>query len=431
MGEKVFRDPVHGFITVEAGLLLRLIDTPEFQRLRRIRQLGAAYGTYHGADHSRFAHALGALHIMGRALERLEEQGAGTDPWDALAGRVAALLHDLGHGPFSHLWETAGGVGKHHEAWTAEAIAGDTSIGILLRQADPRLPDAVLDIFRGAHPARYLTSLVASQLDVDRMDYLLRDSLATGASYGRFDIERLLHNICLAGGRLAVSMKGLANVEEYLLARYFMYWRVYFHRAVRAQEVTLQSFWRRACHLWAEGGPAALESPASLVPWLAHGAGGPAPTLGQHLALDDCDIFYAAKLWTTSPDGILRDLAGRFLNRQLLKPVWEEPFPTDQPPDLAGVAALLVRRGYDPRYYLAVDRTADVAYDYYAHRPGGGTDPILLVSREGQVREVSEVSSLVRSLAAQPRIALHVYVPADCRPEARQCLSGAVREAAP
>ncbi len=196
--EKVFQDPVHGFITVEEPLLLGLIDTPEFQRLRRLRQLGAAAGTYHGAEHTRFGHSLGAMHVMKRVLLRFRDLGIPLDEEDRLAALAAALLHDLGHGPLSHLWEKVTG-GRGHEWWTAAILAGDTAIHRVLRERDLALPGRVLGILQGRHPLAYLSLLVASQLDVDRMDYLLRDGLMTGTSYGRFDLERLIHTMTVAG----------------------------------------------------------------------------------------------------------------------------------------------------------------------------------------------------------------------------------------
>lgn len=421
--ERVFRDPVHDFIAVGDEVLLALIDTPEFQRLRRIRQLGAAYVTYHGAEHSRFTHSLGAMHIMRRILDRLAEQGWSLDLADRRAALSAALLHDVGHGPFSHLWEKAAG-GPTHEEWTRAVISGDTAIHAVLEAADPGLPERVLAILDGRHPVPHLPALVSSQLDVDRMDYLLRDSLLTGASYGRFDLERLVYNVTVAGGRLAVAEKGLANVEEYLLARYFMYWRVYYHKTTRAQELGLAAVFARARELFASGRARGALWPRALVPFLEG-----RPGLRDHLAVDDYDVICACKAWSADPDPVLADLARRFLERRLLKPVFPEPREGEPPRDLEPLAALLARRGWDPRYYLAVDRAGEVPYyDYYTRRDGaadGGPPPILIVGKGGRVREVSEVSPLVRSIAAAPRGGFNVYVPAECREDAARVLAAA------
>ncbi len=429
MAEKVFRDPVHDFITVEDDLLLALIDTPEFQRLRRIRQLGASYGTYHGAEHSRFSHAIGVLHVMQRVLKRFRDLGLTPEPVDRLAALAAALLHDLGHGPFSHLWEHTCCAHLSHEAWTRRIILDGTGVNRVLRRHDPALPERVLAVLDGTHPVRYLSSLVSGQLDVDRMDYLLRDALYTGATYGRFDLERLIYTMAVAGEQVVVSRKGLANVEEYLLARYFMYWQVYFHKTTRAQEVLFRRLLERVRDLTLDRGPEAAPVPPALRPFLAG-----APGLGDLLAVDDVDVLHAVKIWTAAADQVLRDLAGRFLNRRLLKPVFADPV-DDAPPDaVEAVRELVGRRGWDARYYFAIDRASDVAYDYYVRHPDGAAGgavkgagrkapvPILIVEKDGLMREVSEVSPLIRALAAGPRTGLNLFVPEDCRDEARSLL---------
>lgn len=417
MGEQVFRDPVHDFITVDDDLLLALIDTPEFQRLRRIRQLGASYGTYHGAEHSRFGHSLGVLHVMQRVLHRFADLGLRPDPADRLAALAAALLHDLGHGPFSHLWEHSccGCIG--HEEWTRRIIMGDTAVNRMLRRCDPAFPERVLAVLDGSHPVGYLSSLVSGQLDVDRMDYLLRDAFFTGATYGRFDLARLIHTMAVVGDRVVVSRKGLANVEAYLLARYFMYWQVYFHKTTRAQEILFSRLLQRARDLAVERGPVALPLPPALAPFLTG-----TPALGDLLAIDDADVLCAFKLWTGNGDAILQDLARRFLNRRLLKPVFGDFTPDGPLEGEEAVRELLRKRGWDPRYYFTVDRTTDVAYDYYGQRSGNSGSPILIGDKGGRLCEVAEVSPVIRALAAAPRTGLNVYVPEDCREEARKLL---------
>lgn len=429
--EKVFRDPVHDIIVVDDPLILALVDSPEFQRLRRIRQLGAAAWTYHGAEHTRFSHSLGVYHVMKRLLGRLMETGFDVEDGERQAALCAALLHDLGHGPLSHLWEAVGSGESGHEGWTRAIVVGDSGVNRTLAQRDAGLPRLVIEILAGDYRRPQIPLLISGQLDVDRMDYLLRDALFTGASYGRFDLERLIHSITVADGRVVVTRKGLANVEEYLLARYFMYWRVYFHKSVRSQELTLRMLFTRVRDLFAAGH--APECSAALRPFLAAGgnAGGIAGenegegvSVAQYLALDDHDVMCAIKRWTAGADPVLRDLAGRFLNRRMLKPVFPEPAAGEA---LAGVAAaegVLRRRGWDPRYYLAVDRTFEAAYDYYS--PGEfrqrGASPIHILQEDGRVREVTELSPLLGSIAAHPRRGLNVYVPEDCRPEVRRVL---------
>ena len=222
MKEKIFRDPVHNFIPVDDELALSVINSREFQRLRRIRQLGTSYVTYHGAEHSRFTHSLGAFHIMKRVLKRFDETGIPLSDQDKLVATIGALVHDLGHGPFSHVWEKVIGKDKKHETWTREMIEQDTEVGKLLRGRDPGLPKKVLEFLDGTYPVKYLSSLISSQLDVDRMDYLLRDSLLTGASYGQFDLQRViqvLYNGPIKSDQKTRRAKLQSTHEKTLLAR--------------------------------------------------------------------------------------------------------------------------------------------------------------------------------------------------------------------
>src|SRR3989475_5466168 len=254
MAERIYRDPVHNIIRLrtdpgEGQLMMRLIDAPEFQRLRRIKQLGLGLYTYQGAEHSRFTHSLGAFHLMTRVLDRLgEKHEIGGD--DRTAARAAALLHDVGHGSFSHVMEKV--LGFHHESWTVKVVLSeDTEIGKLLRTYSTKLPAKVAAIIEGKfHPAA-LAQLVSSQLDVDRMDYLLRDSLMTGAKYGIYDLEWIINALAIdeQSDRIYVAACGLYAVEEYLQARYYMFRQVYFHRTLRSAEAVLRSILGRALRL--------------------------------------------------------------------------------------------------------------------------------------------------------------------------------------
>lgn len=421
MREKIFRDPVHNFIPVEDELALFIINSQEFQRLRRIRQLGTSYVTYHGAEHSRFTHSLGAYHIMNRVLKRFTEIGIALSDQDKLVATIGALVHDLGHGPFSHVWEKVIGRGKKHEAWTREIIAGDTDVGKLLRERDHKLPERILEFLDGTYQVRFLSSLISSQLDVDRMDYLLRDSLLTGASYGKFDLERVIQVLAVDRDNVVVNYKGLLNVEEYLLARYFMYWQVYLHRTTRAQEVLLKSLLERARDLIGDKGADLVTAPAPLKPFF-----GGEPDLRAYLLVDDYDIFASIKGWSVGPDKVLSDLCHRFINRRLLKPVFD-----DHDDDIAlerseDVKAFLKARGWDPQYYFAIDRTSDVTYDYYlAEEHDERQKPaILVMTKEGQPREISKISDVIRGIAGRRKVRRNVYVPEDCREEARRIFKG-------
>jgi len=218
MPERIYRDPVHNIIRLqtdsdEGELMMRLIDAAEFQRLRRIKQLGLGLFTYQGAEHSRFTHSLGAFHLMTRVLDRLSETYA-IDPEDRVAARAAALLHDVGHGSFSHVMEKV--LNFHHERWTVQVILDEHSeIGTLLRSHSSDLPHKVAAIIEGKFQPAALAQLVSSQLDVDRMDYLLRDSLMTGAKYGIYDLEWIINALAIdeAADRIYVQARGIYAVE--------------------------------------------------------------------------------------------------------------------------------------------------------------------------------------------------------------------------
>ena len=317
MTERIYRDSVHNIIRVntdsdEGRLIVSLIDTPEFQRLRRIRQLGLAYFAYQAAEHSRFTHSLGAFHLAARAIAKLRLTYNIPDEAQT-AVRVAALVHDIGHGPFSHVIESI--LDFHHEDFTIEAVlSSETEVGRLLRQYSPELAENVASIIRGDFKPLALAQLVSSQLDVDRMDYLLRDSLMTGAKYGIYDLEWIIKSIEIneKDDHLYISAPGIYAVEDYLQARYYMYRQVYFHRTLRSAEAVLRMLLKRALYLFQNGEPVWYAAGAPMEKVLA----GEKLGLAEHLELDDTDVMFSIKRWQHAADPILADLANRFLNRR-------------------------------------------------------------------------------------------------------------------
>src|SRR5947208_8477255 len=291
--------------------LIRLIDTPEFQRLRRIKQLGLGLYTYQGAEHSRFTHSLGALHLMTRILDQLTGRH-NIDAADRVAARGAALLHDVGHGPFSHAMENI--LGVHHEQMTMRTVLSDeTELGRLLHSYSRELPPRIASIIEGTFKPAALAHLVSSQLDVDRMDYLLRDSLMTGAKYGLFDLEWIINALQIdeAGDRIYVAARGVFAVEEYLQARYYMFRQVYFHRTLRSAEVVLRSALRRALELFKAGEDVWYAPGAAFEKGLSRKS----LTVSEHLEIDDSDVIYHLKQWQRVSDPILSDLSRRFVDR--------------------------------------------------------------------------------------------------------------------
>ncbi len=405
--ERIYRDSVHDIIRVNTGsdegrLIVALIDTPEFQRLRRIRQLGLAYFAYQAAEHSRFTHSLGAFHLAARMIARLRLVYDIREQHQA-AVRVAALLHDIGHGPFSHVIEPI--LGFHHEDFTIQALlSSETGVGRLLHDHSPRLAEDAAAIIRGDFEPFALSQLVSSQLDVDRMDYLLRDSMMTGAKYGLYDLEWVIKSIeiNLKGDHLYISAPGKYAVEDYLQARYYMYRQVYFHRTLRSAEAVLKMLLKRALALFDDG---KLE-------WRADGTAmervlaGDKLDLDAHLQLDDTDVLYSIKRWQSSADKTLADLAGRFLDRRLFKALDLDMPEDDRPGFVVEARRIVERAGYDPEYYFVEDKAGDAPYSFYSRDPSKPKD--LIFVEEGyarpSIREISEVSPAVRGLQEGYRI---------------------------
>ena len=420
VSERIYRDPVHNIIRLrtdsdEGKLMMRLIDAPEFQRLRRIKQLGLGLFTYQGAEHSRFTHSLGAFHLMTRVLDQLGEQHHIAEA-DRTAARAAALLHDVGHGSFSHVMEKV--LGFHHESWTVQVVLSErTAVGELLRSYAEDLPQKVAAIIEGNFQPAALAQLVSSQLDVDRMDYLLRDSLMTGAKYGIYDLEWIIHALAIdeENDRIFVSARGLYAVEEYLQARYYMFRQVYFHRTLRSAEAVLRSVLRRALDL--------IESGKEV--WHASGTAFEKVlrkqplSIEEHLEVDDADVLFYVKQWQREEDQILADLSRRFVTRQLFKAVDLDMPASEQGPFLELARSCVAKAGFDPDYYFIEDHAGDIPY--YNYYTADGDEPKAHIYVEDgysqpRIREISEISNVVRGL--QKGYELHrVCFPAEVKDE--------------
>ncbi|MFR9254665.1 MAG: HD domain-containing protein [Merdibacter sp.] len=245
---KVMRDPIHGYIHVHYKVIWDCINAREFHRLRRIHQLGGDFQVYHTAEHTRFSHSLGVYEIVRRMVEEIEELSRSLSEYEKCAAMLAGLLHDLGHGPFSHAFEAVSDC--HHEQFTQRILLEDSEIHRILSAADVRLPQDVADIIGYRYKNDLLNQLVSGQLDADRMDYLLRDAYFTGTSYGTFDMERILRTIRIQDAHLAVKESGIHSVEDYIMARYHMYWQVYLHPVARSYEIMIALLFERMKTLW-------------------------------------------------------------------------------------------------------------------------------------------------------------------------------------
>jgi uncharacterized protein len=401
--EKVFKDPVHRYVHVQDKVIWELVATSEFQRLRRIRQLGTTYFTFHGAEHSRFNHSLGVYEIVRRIIDDVFRERPLLNEEERLLCLCAALLHDLGHGPFSHSFEKV--FHYDHEEFTQAIIVGDTEVNRVLKQVGDDFPKKVAEVIAKTYKNKLVVSLISSQIDADRMDYLLRDAYYTGVSYGNFDMERILRVMRPQEDQVVFKSSGMHAVEDYIMSRYQMYWQVYFHPVTRSAEVILTKILHRAKHLYKEHyefktAPVHLKSIFE-----------EKLTLLDYVKLDEAIFTFYFQVWQDEDDEILSDLCRRFLDRNLFK--YAEFDPSAQMMKMMELRTLFEEAGIDPNYYLVVDSSSDLPYDFY--RPGEEEErlPINLLMPNGEIRELSRQSEIVDAISGKRRTDHKLYFPQD------------------
>ena len=395
-GKRSYLDPIHQDIVLdrakpEQQLIIDLIDTPEFQRLRRIHQLGVSYFTFQGAEGSRFTHSVGVMHVASRLVEFLAERNKSVNEHRNLI-LATALLHDVGHGPYSHVTEKI--VGYDHEDWSCRIIAGDTVVNEVLNDHDPLLAGNITRVLKKTYSPHYVSHIVSSQLDCDRMDYLLRDSYMTGTAYGLFALFRILSSLEIdeQGDRIVVSgEKGQIAVEDYLFARYSMYAQVYYHKKNLAARALLKNLISRARQL--SGKLCFMDEPTRK--WLM----GEDLTVAQYLELDDVQMTYHIKCWLKDSDQILSDLAARFVHRRLFKAT---RLPSRDPNFIREIEKearrIVSATGLDPDYYVALESTGLRPYDYYRPDAANPQTNIMVRTENGNVQELSSISGTVEAL---------------------------------
>ncbi|OJF04505.1 hypothetical protein BKY29_00800 [Weissella confusa] len=401
--EKVFRDPVHNFIRVQDQVILDLIGTSEFQRLRRIKQLGVASAVFHGAEHSRFSHSLGVYEIARQFADHLEklyptqEPGDGLwDPSERLVLLTSALLHDLGHGPYSHTFEHI--FNTDHESYTQQIILSpETEINQVLRQVAPDFPAKVASVIAKTYENPQVVQLISSQIDADRMDYLLRDAYYSGATYGEFDLARIIHVMRPYKGGIAFDQKGMYAVEDYVVSRYQMYVQVYFHPVSRSFEVLLQHLLERAKFLYDESKTDSRISTSFISPALMPLFVGDF-SLEQYLMLDDSVMLANISEWRLADDAILADLATRFLDRKPLKSILIEDSARNL---LPVITKLIASAGFDERYYTAENDSYDLPYDAYNPSDKKPRTQIEMMQPAGELFELSTQSALVAAMTGR------------------------------
>lgn len=401
--EKVFKDPVHRYVHVRDRAIWDLIGTKEFQRLRRIKQLGTTFLTFHGAEHSRFNHSLGVYEIVRRIVDDVFDGRPGWNHDERLLSLSAALLHDLGHGPFSHSFEKV--FQLDHEYFTQVIILGDTEVNQVLRKVGPDFPKKVAEVIAKTYKNKLVVSLISSQIDADRMDYLQRDAYFTGVSYGHFDMERILRVMRPREDQIVIKKSGMHAVEDYIMSRYQMYWQVYFHPVTRSAEVILTKILHRAKFLY-EQNYSFKSNPVHFYSVFKEDI-----TLEDYIKLDESIILYYFQMWQEEDDPILQDLCARFMNRNLFKYV--EFDPAKEYKKLTELYKLFEEAEVDPEYYLVVDSSSDLPYDFY--RPGEEEErmPIQLLMEGGEIHELSRESEIVDAISGKRRTDHKLYYPFD------------------
>jgi HD superfamily phosphohydrolase len=394
--KRSYLDPVHHDIVLDRTdpcdrLIIDLIDTAEFQRLRRIHQLGVSFFTYQGAEGSRFTHSVGVMHIARTLLDLLKDKYPEVEEQKPLI-LASALLHDIGHGPYSHVTEKI--LNYDHEDWGCQIINSNTEVYDVLSAFDSSFPQAICSILKKRHEPKYLSDLVSSQLDCDRFDYLLRDSYLTGTAYGLFALHRILSSMEIDPDTqriVVVGEKGQTAVEDYLFARSSMYQQVYYHRKNLAARALLSRLIKRARLL--EGKIGFIDEQTEK--WLS----GVDLEVDDYLFLDDVQMTYHIKRWSTDRDPILRDLASRFLNRKLFNATKLPVLQLEQVNALKAKAKEIVKDfGLDPEYYIAIETTGLRPYDYYRPEAKHPQANIMVRTDHGQVRELSTISPTVEAL---------------------------------
>lgn len=381
---RVFRDPIHGYIRMYYLPFWHMVNTKEMQRLRRIHQLGGTFMVYQTAEHSRFTHSLGVYEVVRRILELETFQGY-VDDYDRLTVLMAALLHDVGHGPFSHCFENVSHT--NHEQFTIKIILDpSTQVNQVLRDIDEKLPLDVASVIAKTHKNPLLVQMISSQIDGDRMDYLLRDSYFSGTAYGRFDIERILRTMRVHDGQIVMKESGIQAVENYILARYHMYWQVYYHPVTRSYEQLLKTIFERLNYLYVNDFDFDCDL-RYLLPFLGENE----VTVSQYLDLDEHVLMYYFHCLSQCKDAILSDLCERFLNRHLFK---HQDLKSNA--DFIQIQNMVEAKGFNPKYYVMTDDASATPYKHYD--AGHEVEEIRILTNDGQVKVLPEVSEIVRAI---------------------------------
>lgn len=387
---KIINDPVYGFITIDSPLIFEIISHPWYQRLRRIKQMALAHLVYPGAVHTRLHHSLGAYHLMCSALAELKSKGIEINEAEETGAKIAILLHDIGHGPFSHALENVIMKDMHHEELSL----------LLMKQLNEQFRGQLttaIDIFTNAHPKKFLHQLVSGQLDVDRMDYLTRDSFFTGVSEGVIGYDRIIKMLTVYNGELMVEEKAIYSIEKFLVARRLMYWQVYLHKTVLGAEMILVKILERARELGLQD-EKNMEDSILKKFLLNQYAGNISANLNAFCSLDDTDVSYAIKQWSNHKDKVLATLCGGVMDRRLFKvKIQNEPIAlTDLQAARKNAMKKLGISEADAAYFSFTGEAENRTYNPYDEK-------INILFKDGGVRNISEVdNALIQTNLSTP-----------------------------
>lgn len=397
---KIINDPVFGFINIPSEFLYDLIQHPYFQRLHRIKQLGMSSYVYPGAQHTRMQHSLGAMHLMGEAILQLQQQGHEITDVEAEAVRACILLHDIGHGPFSHALESS----------LVENISHEEISLLLMKQLNHEFNgrlEVAIEIFIGKYPKRFLHQLVSSQLDMDRLDYLSRDSFFSGVSEGIIGAARIIKMLNVYNDELVVDIKGIYSIEKFLVARRLMYWQVYLHKTSVAAEKMLVNILKRAKDL-AHQGVILFATPA-LNYFLYRKVDikmfqNSSESLVNFVALDDSDLISAIKVWSKHPDKVLSVLCGDFINRRLFKvAVNSSSISKDVYNEYVEKYKSFFKIADSDAAYFMGDET--VSTDTYSAKD----DKINILFKNGTIKDIAEVSDMLNIQVLTKKVEKHFF----------------------
>ena len=403
--KKIFNDPIYGFVSIPDELHFDIIEHPYFQRLRRIKQVSMTNLVYPGANHTRFAHSLGAMHLMRRAIQLLRGKGYEITDEELEAASIAILLHDSGHGPFSHTLENSIVHGISHEELSLKVMQKFNAIH------ENRL-DMAIEIFTGKYFKGFLTKLISSQLDVDRIDYLKRDSFFTGVAEGSVNAERLLEMMEVVYNDLAIEAKGIYSVESFIVARRIMYWQVYMHKAVLSAEYMLRNILKRAKMLSQDrdlfATPALSFFLKSQNPFESDD---PDFVLDKFCQLDDYDVMTAVKAWCDNEDRVLSELCRRLTDRHLFKiEMREGEFEPDYIEDIRNKIARLYGWSLEEADFMLLQGVSS-NHAYHPKKPA-----INILYKDGTLKDISEASDQLNiSVLSQPVVKHFICYPKELK----------------